>query len=465
MSAVAILPAKRMLWALVGVLVISVAGAILAPAGDDGNALAWPWWLGALGLLIAASVADALAAWRDARGDAGLAVERRVAHTVPVGVATDVAVKVTNLRPRVCRLELHDHHPVAGDAVGLPHATAIPPGRFAQLRYQFTPTARGDLQFGPVAARLLSPLGLWHIGVQLGSRQTIRSFPNYAAVTRYALLAVDHRLSQMGVLKRRRRGEGMDFHQLRDYREGDSQRTVDWKATARRVKLISREYQDERDQQVMFLIDCSRRMNARDDALSHFDHTLNAVLLMTYVAIRQGDSVGLMTFGLGEGVEERFLAPKKSPETVTRFLNALYSLQPSLRTPDYYQAALALGKRLTRRALVVVVSNVRDEEEEGLSAALALLKRTHLVLFANLKESAVEAALLAADAVDLAGATGVADEDALLTQAAASRYALEREAVLARMRARGVQLVDSEPAALPIQIVNQYLDLKQRGVV
>jgi uncharacterized protein (DUF58 family) len=96
------------------------------------------------------------------------------------------------------------------------------------------------------------------------------------AVTRYTLFATDHRLSQIGVLRRRRRGAGLEFQNLREYREGDAQRQVDWKASSRMGRLISREYQDERDQQIVLLLDCGRRMAARDGALSHLDHVLNS---------------------------------------------------------------------------------------------------------------------------------------------------------------------------------------------
>lgn len=447
-------PTRLMLHALAWIGVLAIVVSVATPVFED----AWQWWLGALGVLAALAVADALAAWSIAGGDATLTVSRRVPHTVPVGVVTEVALKLGNEGARVAVLDVFDHHPVEGESEGLPVTIAIPPGRFALLRYRFTPTERGDLRFGRVAVRVTSPMGFWKVGLAIGVAESIRSFPNYAAVTRYALLAVDHRLSQIGVLKRRRRGEGMDFHQLRDYRDGDSMRTIDWKATARRVKLISREYQDERDQQVIFLLDCSRRMNARDDALSHFDHTLNAILLMTFVAVRQGDAVGLMTFGSGHPDGERFVAPKKSPEMVSRFLNALYPLNPSLRVPDYTDAALQLGKRLNKRALVIVISNLRDEDEEGLSAALSLLKRRHLVMFANLREASVDEALNETGA----GAAEVREE-VLFTHAAAARYATDRDQVIARMRARGVRLIDVPPASLPIALVNQYLDLKQSG--
>ena len=424
--------------------------------GFDWVRQAW-WGTGAVLLLLM------LADWLTARSvlrqsQAPLSVTRDIPHTVPVGVQMKVGIKLTNHTNRILTLHLYDAHPAHCVPQDLPIVTTVPAGRFGQYHYKLTPQVRGDLHFGRAAMRLQSPLGLWLLPLTLGEPAMMRSFPNYAAVTRYALLAVDHRLSQVGILRRRRRGEGMDFHQLREYRDGDSPRSIDWKATARRVKLISREYQDERDQQVLFLLDCSRRMNAKDDGinqLSHFDHTLNAILLMTFVAIRQGDAAGLLTFG---GTDDRFIAPAKSQATMSRFLNALYPLEPTLKTPDYHQAALELSKRLNKRALIIVISNVRDEDEDGLAAAMAQLKRRHLVLFANLKEAALEK--MADYSMAMPNENS---DDSLVTLAAATQYMYERQAVLARMRAQGINLLDVVPEKLAISLVNRYLDMKQRG--
>jgi uncharacterized protein (DUF58 family) len=164
-------------------------------------------------------------------------------------------------------------------------------------------------------------------------------------------------------------------------------------------------------------------------------------------------------------VAERFLAPKKSAETMSRFLNALYPLQPSLKTPDYYQAALDVGRRLNKRALIVVISNLRDEDEDGLDVALAQLKRRHLVLFANLKEKVIEEAVHRPRKQTTDAGDGRRSDVSLLDHAAALRYAAEREAVLAKMRARGVRVLDVLPEQLPIALVNRYLDLKQSGVM
>ena len=152
----------------------------------------------------------------------------------------------------------------------LPQRVRIGAAGWAELEYELKPLARGELEFGPIEMRVAlaaRAVGAARRGPARGA--TIRVYPNFAALSKYALLATDQRLSQIGVLQRPRRGEGLEFHQLREYREGDMQRQIDWKATSRAGKLISREYQDERDQQIMFLIDCGRRLaRARRRALA-----------------------------------------------------------------------------------------------------------------------------------------------------------------------------------------------------
>jgi uncharacterized protein (DUF58 family) len=266
-------------------------------------------------------------------------------------------------------------------------------------------------------------------------------------------MATDNRLSQIGVLLRRRRGEGMDFHQLREYREGDSQRQVDWNATSRMRKLISREYRDERDQHIVFLIDCGRRMSATDLSaahLTHFDHVLNAALLLGYVSLRQGDAVGYLTFATET---PRFSAPRKSGAAVSVLLNGLYDVQPSLAVPDYTQAAVQLSAHLKRRALVIVLSNLRDEDDETLAPALRLLTERHLVLFASLREPTLDDKLR----------EPVNDLDSAVTHVAAVDYAYERQRALKRIERSGAMVLDVEPQKLPIALVNRYLDIKRAG--
>jgi uncharacterized protein (DUF58 family) len=402
-------------------------------------------WLIASALLGAVVCGDLLLAARRVQ----IHARRMLPASAPLYVWTDARIHLSNRDRTPLSCEAFDHHPPECTVEGLPRTLSIPAGGWAEFHYRVRPTSRGDLHFGAIEMRLNSPLTLWQRRIRVGEPAVLRVYPNFAALTRYALFATDNRLSQMGILQRRRRGEGLDFDQLREYREGDSQRKIDWKASTRMQKLISRDYQDERDQHVVFLVDCGRRMRAQDDDCSHFDHALDATLLLAYVGVRQGDAVGLMTMS----GPHLWLAPRKSQAMVNHILNHVYGLQPGLLTSDYYQAAVDLSRRLKKRALVVLISNLRDEDDDTLLPALRLLQKRHLVLFASLREHALDDAATAA----------VEDFDDALTHGAAIEYRLRRDAAFRRLKQGNVVCLDVPPRRLAVALVNQYLEVKRSG--
>ena len=440
-----LVPTRAALWLLAAWLAAGIAAAFIPDS-------VWLWQAG--GAMAGAVLgADALAAWRSR---APPRVERIAAHSLAVGQWHDVTVRMGGAATRI-RGWLQDAHPASFEAQPMPQPFALARGQWTALTYRVRPLVRGDHRFGAVTLRLTSPLGLWQRTHTCDSPATMRVYPDFAKITQYMLLAVDHRLAQIGVLQRRRRGEGLDFQELREYRQGDTTHQIDWKATARYRKLISREYQDERDQCIVFMLDCGQRMRAHErgtgegaDALSHFSHTLNALLLLSYVALRQGDAVGVLTFA---HPEPRYLPPRKSIATVNRILNGIFDLEPTLQTSDYVTAGEELARRLNRRALIVLLTNVRDEDDALLLPALRLLQRRHLVLLANLREMTL----------DTVARTPIATFDDALTYGAAAEYLRARARALARLRRSGVQLVDAYPSHLPRLLVNKYWEMKRTG--
>jgi uncharacterized protein (DUF58 family) len=413
------IPNRPLLWLATAWLLLGIA---VVPLPD----LLPAWQAFAAGSL-ALALADALAGLRQ-RGR--LTVEREVSHTLPVGTWQPVNLKLSAANNVTGWLR--DRHPAAFQSEGLPLFFRLAAGQWLRTSYRLHLTERGLQRFAAVDLRLLSPLRLWQIPETLPVADEVRIYPDFARITQYTLLATDNRLSQLGVLNRRRRGEGMEFHQLRDYRQEDSPRQIDWKASSRMGRLISREHQDERDQQIVFLLDCGSRMRAKDGDLSHFDHTLNALLLLAYVALNQGDAVGIATFG---HAAPRYLPPRKSVATVNRLLNAVYDLQPSLYSPDYQLAGEQLLKRLSKRAFVVLVTNLRDEDDDTLGPAMTLLGRRHAVTLASLREPVLDELL----------AAPVDDFDTALTRAAALQYSHARRRQAAMLRHSGVQIVDVSP--------------------
>jgi uncharacterized protein (DUF58 family) len=228
-------------------------------------------------------------------------------------------------------------------------------------------------------------------------------------------------------------------------------RQIDWKATARARRLISREYQDEKNQQLVMMIDTGRRMLAREDELGHFDHVLNAALVVSYLALRQGDAVGL----LATGGDHRWVAPQRGMGAIDTLLRASYDLQPRAVATDYLAAATELSLRQRRRSLVMLVTNVRDEDIEDLLAAVKLLQKRHLVCVASLRERALDDAL-GEPVQDLSGA---------IRAGAVARYLQHRSTAHEALRSHRVMVLDVGSEELPAALVERYLAFKRDGLL
>ena len=282
-----------------------------------------------------------------------------------------------------------------------------------------------------------------------GQARRVRVYPNFAPLAKFALFSAEQASRLVGAHLKRRRGEGTDFHQMRDYRVGDSLRQIDWKATARTRRLVSREYQDERNQQVVLLLDTGRRMLARDDVMSHFDHVLDASLVVAWLALRQGDAVGL----LASGGDAAWVPPQRGAAAIDRLLRASYALQPRPVATDFLAAATDLALRQRRRSLVMLVTNLRDEDIDDLLEATRLLRRRHVVCVASLREAVL----------DRAAATEATDLPAALTAAATVQYLARRDAAHDALRSHGVRVLDVTAAGLAPALVETYLDIKRTG--
>ncbi len=295
---------------------------------------------------------------------------RHVEHTLPLGIWTRVKLRVSNTSNRRIGVAVHDFHPAGMPVSGLPFEATIEPESWYETTYKLRPLARGSFSFDRGQVLLASPYGWWRSSIRLGEQSDVRVYPNFQAVSKYGLLAGSNQLNQIGIHRMRKRGEGREFHQMRDYVLGDSLHQIDWKATSRKTKLISREFRDERDQQVIFLIDCGQSMRAQDGELSHFDHALNAVLLLANVALRHGDGTGVMTFS----GPQRWLAPRKGRSQLNLMLNHLYDIQPGLETADFMGAATKVLTHVRKRSLVVLVTNLKDKDSGELATHATRVK-------------------------------------------------------------------------------------------
>lgn len=452
-----LIPAKTAIAGLAaGASVVLIA--LLAGASPTiGVILAATWAIA----FIAAAIVDLVKTRRDWKASTPQLV-RTLPPAFALGVRKSILLTIAVGGERTWRCRLYDHVDATLLTEGIPADVELSGGTQTKLSYHVTPTKRGIVQFAAADIRVHSSWGLWELMERLGDEEQCRVYPDFAQVARYAWLAGDRRLSEIGIKTFQQRGEGTDFKQLSEYRSGDPVRHIDWRATLRFEKLIVREFQSERDQCVLLLIDCGRRMRADDRVgaigSSHFDQVLNAVMLLSYVALKQGDAVGAMTFGTPPGTQHWF-APRKGATTLNALMGELYAVQPSPTHSDYLSAARDLLRRFNRRALVVFITNFRDEDSSEFSQAVSLLRSRHLVLTASLRERVVRE--LASQPIEQASA----DTDPALEIASAHLYEQSRRDALNRMTAHHSLVVDAEPERLGIELTNRYQRLKRAGAI
>ena len=439
-------PSPLLLGLTAALLLAAILLGAAAPLGLAPPAWLHSLWLGALLALGTLALLDAL--WL--RRLPSPALERELPGHLALDRWSEVSLRVAPAAQPAGWLEVFDHVPAGLEFQGLPQRVALAAAQGVELRYRVRPRQRGDSVFARCEIGLPSRLGLWQARRHLELPDRTRVYPDFARLHGAHLMAVDSWLGRLGVRQKPRRGTGQEFHQLRDFRSGDSLRQIDWKATARKHQPIAREYQDERDQQIIFLLDSGRRMRSQDGDLSHFDHALNACLLLAYVALRQGDAVGLLAFA---GETPRYLPPAKGQAQLNALLNTVYDLQPGRLPGDYLAAAGELLARQPRRALVVLLSNLRDEDDQQLPLAAAQIARRHRLLIASLRE----------EVLDRQRQQPVQSYADALAYCGAVDYAAARSALHERLAAQGLPVLDVRPGELGPELVSRYLQWKAAG--
>lgn len=441
-------PSRRLL-VLLAVLFLAALplGAQSALYGEGSPAFGALWWGLLSALLLLAGLDAAWLHWRPSPR-----LQRRLPGHLSQGRWSEVRLSLEHDYRLALSVEIFDHLPAGMSGEPLPLRLKLRPGEATECGYRIRPLERGHFRFRHCELTLPSPLGLWQGRRRLELPGETRVYPDFTRLYRARLMALDTWLGRLGMRQLPRRGLGQAFHQLREFRDGDTLRQIDWKATARKHTPIVREYRDERDQQILFLLDCGRHMRSRDGELAHFDHALDACLLLAYVALRQGDAVGLATLA---GEQDRYLAPAKGDAQLHALLNTVHDLQTTRRPADFAAAANLLLRRQRRRALVVILSNLRDEDDGELPAAVRRLARHHRVLVASLRE----------EVLDRLSHTPVESHADALAYCGTIDYLNARAALHQHLAAAGIPLLDVRPAELGPELVGRYLAWKRAGVL
>lgn len=407
-------------------------------------------------LLVLLSLADWMWVWIQSRS--GIQVQRETPSIMSLGVPVDSELTVQNRTSMTLIGHVRDDLPEHFSSNPNQHRMQLPPLGRMTVRRKLTPGQRGSFQLRHVYLKFRSPARLWVCLKQIPLQHPVKVYPDMKQLSDYALLARTNRLSLIGVRKTRRIGQDSDFERLRDYSRDDNYRHIDWRSTARRNKLTVRQFQSDQSQRVIFLLDCGRMMTNSRDGYSLLDHAMNSMLMMAYVALHQGDSVGLLCFS---DTIHSYIPPRGGSSQMNRLLQAGFDQFPRMVESRYDQAFLYLSTHCKRRSLVVLATNVIDEVNAGAVVDyLGNINGQHLPLGVLLRDRQM---FEAADSPD--GPAGEGDEFSMYRSAAAADILLWRDQVIRDLGHRGVLTVDAFPDELTAPLVNEYLKVKAKHLL
>ena len=423
--------------------------ACLAPVGLLGYVT--PLVLDVLVLLNVALVLLIVADGRAAVAPACLDVAREGAESFTVGRETACTYRWRNPATRGARLLVRESRP---EIIGgtLPRRTLlVPAGGTVRDALPVIPRHRGRESGGWLAVRSRGPLGLAQRQGRIDLPWSVTVYPSLPASRLKASVAEAVRRRESGLATLRRPGEGRLFESLREWVPGDDTRHIDWKATARRRKVIARQFEEERRQQVMLVLDAGRLLTAEVGGEARMEHVIRAALWLAFAANYHDDNVGLMVFA---DTVRHYVAPQRGRRGLRQVLDVLATTQPALVEPDYPAAFRYLAVRNRKRALTVFFTDVIDRfASEALVSHVGSLRPRHLPLVVTLRNPDLDRAAVRRPPT-------VAEA---YRKAAAEELLAARGDALAEMRRIGAVVLDVPPEAASRAVVEQYLELKRRG--
>jgi uncharacterized protein (DUF58 family) len=437
------IPARRTYILLLLGMAIAAVLAIILPVS---NRLS----ISILGMLLFDAVIliiMAIDAWRS-RSDR-VSVTREPLQRLSIGRDNPVVLKVQN-REKTATIQIQDAYPLTNFSASPPILAAnLSPQDSQELTYQVKPSHRGEYHWGDIQVRQLSRGQLAWLDAKIPQTQVVKVYPDLIGLRS---LSIKLTLQSVGAMRRTKRiGMGTEFAELREYSMGDDPRLIDWKATARRSRPLVRLLEPEQEQTLIILLDRGRLMTAQVQGLNRFDWGLNATLALALAGIQRGDRVGV---GVFDRAMHSWIPPERGQTHLSRLIEQLTPIQPEFLEPDYLGAVTTLVSQQSRRALVVVITDIVDVTASAeLLLALGRMTPRYLPFCVTLNDPQI-----AKEAHQFT--TNVSDTYA---RAVALDLLAQRQVAFADLKRKGVLVLDAPCDRITDELVDRYLQLKLRN--
>ena len=401
-------------------------------------------------LYLAALCTDMLLLFRVKKGLNG---NRELADKLSNGDENKISIALENFYTFPIQLKIVDELPHQFQVRDLQFDLSLKAGESKVIQYFLRPVKRGEYFFGSVNVMVNSTLGLVVRRFQFSSDKMVPVYPSYIQMRKYELLAISQRLLNSGIKKIRRVGHNQEFELIKEYSYGDDFRTVNWKATARKNKLMVNQYQDERSQQVYSLIDKGRVMQMPFEGMSLLDYAINASLVISNIAIKKSDKAGLITFQ--DKIGNVLPAGKRNNQMAT-IQEVLYNQKTAFLESDFSTLYTTIRRSISQRSLLLLFTNF--ESLFGLQRQLPYLlnlARQHLLIVIFFENTELRH-LIEKDAHDL---------KEVYNKAIAERFSFEKRLIVKELEKHGIQSILTTPQKLTINTINKYLELKARNLI
>ena len=409
-------------------------------------------------LFVVAAVADIILLWRTYVNTQRSTINafRQLSDRFSNGDENDVRIRVESSYPFPVRVEVMDEIPFIFQRRDICFRAKIEKMEATTIKYSLRPTKRGVYGFGQIRVFTASPIGLVQRRFTCGEAKDVKVYPSFLMLHQYELLAISNNLTEMGIKRIRRVGHHTDFEQIKDYVAGDDFRTINWKASARRSKLMVNVYQDERSQQIISVIDKGRVMQQAFQGMTLLDYSINAALVLSYVAMYKEDRAGLATFSSDF---DTFVSASRRPGHLQVLMEALYAQQTEFGETDYSALVANLNKHVTKRSLIVLYTNFTGQVSlQRQLPYFQQLNQRHRLLVVFFEDVELKEYL----ATHHSPHSHRRSTEDYYRQVMADRFVYEQRLIVSTLRQHGILSLLTTPDNLSVDVINRYLEMKQR---
>lgn len=382
-----------------------------------------------------------------------LQLKRKVNERLNLGDQNQIELKIENTTNQPISFRLYEGFPVEMQERKLFFSAILQPGKTKVFSYEFTPKQRGDVHFSSPFFLISSMFHLVMRRYEVSCEQRIGVYPSVLQLKKYELLVFHQQKINSGIKRLRRLGNNSEFEQIKDYVQGDEIRTINWKATSRAANLMVNKYQEEKSQSVFCVLDKSRSMQMEFDELSLLDYSVNSILVLSNIMLRNGDKTGLITFSDKMGIQ---LSAEKNKGQMRFIMEALYNQLTEFKDPNYELLYQSIRRTIKSRSLIILFTNF--ETEAAMNRALPILRKI------NQKHVLVTVLFQNSDLETLALQKPETIREVYLTIVAEQMSELKSK-IAFQLRQNGIQTVLTLPENLSLKTINKYLELKAKGVL